>query len=194
MNIYGVIVDGIGESGMILFKLCIYTVFSNQAIAASKLAGYLIFSSDPKGILHYLAPIAKVFTSYVKSEVFKHRYQLIRNPYKSIPNCVYNEHSTARNSPFFRIGLEESISNLQPIPRLDVGIELSYFVLGNIELGFQLQEMSHQRETGGPKCDCLLEPNWLSYDSEVKLITLLPGKIYNHHTVILKAGSKDRQN
>ena len=58
----------------------------------------------------------------------------------------------------------------------EVYIELSYFILGNIELGFQLQEMKSQRETGGPKCDCMLEINWLSYDSEVKLITLLPGK------------------
>ena len=60
-------------------------------------------------------------------------------------------------------------------------------MLGNLQLGFELQEMSYQRETGGPKCGCMLEPNWLSYDSEVKLITLLPGK--NSET---KNGSADR--
>ena len=59
MNIYGVIVDGISESAMTLFQLCIYTVFANQAIQA---AGYFIFAIDPKrkGILHCMAPIARV--------------------------------------------------------------------------------------------------------------------------------------
>ena len=55
INIYGVVVDGISESAMTLFQLCMYTIYANQAIQA---VGYFVLANDPHGIFHFLAPIA----------------------------------------------------------------------------------------------------------------------------------------
>ena len=116
MNIYGVIVDGIGESAMTLFQLCIYTVYSNQAIQA---AGYFVFAifKDTKGILHYLAYIVLVssgFFIWVRSSaqvLYANFPRFLRNPTKSISDRVYHEYSTTRNSTFLWTSHKEPISS-----------------------------------------------------------------------------------
>ena len=123
MNIYGVIVDGISESAMTLFQLCIYTVFANQAIQA---AGYFIFAIDPKrkGILHCMAPIARVSMHIIDHRSLSNdatvQFRIfgppsflgpVGNPTDNISNCVYHEHSAARNSSIFWTGVKEPILN-----------------------------------------------------------------------------------
>ena len=137
---------------MTLFQLCMYTIYANQAIQAVR---YFVLTNDTHGIFHFLAPIAYPI-GYIMNiqhgEIHRFSELVLRNEKKNVSDSI-----VLWLTKYF--------------------IALSYFVLGNLQLGFQLQEMAYQRETGGPKCGCLLEPNWLSYDSEVKLITLLPGKI-----------------
>ena len=102
INIYGVIVDGIGESAMTLFQLCLYTVYANQAIQAAEFFIFSYFTRDPKGILHRLAPIARVstrFDNWARCSILE--LKQLRNPTQSISDCIYHEYSTARSSSFF---------------------------------------------------------------------------------------------
>ena len=138
MNMYGVIVDGIGESTMTLFQLCIYTVYFNQAIQA---AGYFIFANDTKGILHYLAPIVMVsscFYIWVRSSaqiLYAIFPRCLRNPTKSISNRLYHEYSTTRNSSFFGTSHKEPISNFL----VDLNLNLKLRSLYQVKLFYTWQ-------------------------------------------------------